>query len=190
MPVSEQTFDEIWRQMLNAARLSRCYDRLSRLYGLARFAIRFVLALSAVGFLAAVSEVLPEEHRGWVAIVLLVIIAFDLITDFAKKRIQLGYIATSYAGIETEWRNLWSEAIAGRIGEEEADARVRQFLQTHRALDEKADGVGVTTWRRLNEYYAREVAEIYGRQYVPDWVPPRRVGLLRRILPRPRVTHA
>lgn len=162
---TEQTLDDIWRGLLSAARLTRCYDKLTRFYGLARWAIRTMLALSAVGFLGAVSEAIPEDYRGPVAIVLLVFITLDLVTDFAEKRVSLGGIATGYAAIESEWRRLWSDALTRAIDEHQARERVTELMQGHARLDERADGAGVTTWDWLNKRCAREAYSLYDPTY-------------------------
>lgn len=169
MDVRENTLDDIWDGLLDAARLTRCYDRLAKYNGIGRWATRMVLTLSAVGCLAIISDWNPFPGAGTViAVVLLATTALDLVTDFSKKRVVLGAIARDYARIENRWRQL--RAVAADLSDREARERVDELIEQHERLDDRADSVGVVTWNWLNK---RCGIEAY-RTYVPTYNPKER----------------
>lgn len=166
MDVRENTLDDIWDGLLNAARLTRCYDRLAKYHGIGRWVTRMILALSAVGCLAVISNWEPFTGAGTViAVVLLATAAVDLVTDFSKKRVVLGAIARDYARVENKWRQL--DAGVFDLTEQEARERIDELIERHERLDDRADSVGVVTYNWLNK---RCGIEAY-TQYVPTYNP-------------------
>lgn len=166
MQVRENTLDDIWDGLLDAARLTRCYDRLAKYHGIGRWITRTILALSAVGCLAVISDWEPFAGAGVViAIALLATTAVDLVTDFSKKRVVIGAIARDYARVENRWRQLNAQAF--ELTEQEARRRIDELIERHERLDDRADGVGVVTYNWLNK---RCGIEAY-RQYVPNYNP-------------------
>lgn len=167
MEVREGTLDDIWDGLLDAARLTRCYDRLAKYYGIGRWVTRTILALSAVGCLAVISDWQPFSEAGTViAVVLLATTAVDLVTDFSKKRVVIGVIARDYARLENRWRQLDATA-AFELTNQEARERIDELVEQHEQLDDRADSVGVVTYNWLNR---RCGIEAY-RAYVPTYNP-------------------
>ena len=58
--VSEQTRNDIWQGLLDAARLDRYYEALAERYRQRHLALRILLLLAAIGGMVSLLEVLPR----------------------------------------------------------------------------------------------------------------------------------
>lgn len=149
--MSDRTLDELWNQLLDASRLTRCYDKLATYYGGGRAVVRITLAVSALGVTGAITGTpILEGFSVPFAILLAIFTAIDLTADLDHKRRTLGQLATSYAILESRWGNLLRRAEEDGMSVEALLHERQALVEQHEELDRIADGAGIVTWRWLN----------------------------------------
>lgn len=169
---TDPTKDEVWRNLLDAARLARCYDTLATIYGWSRSICRIVLATAGLGLSGAVTgtPILSQVAVPF-AVLLAVFTAIDLTANLSNKRRVLGRIATRYAVLEGEWRELRSLTDLHAISDEEARERVKALVEQGQKLNERADNVGVVTWKWLNLRCDKQARQLYDPQALIETNP-------------------
>lgn len=147
--VTEQTRNAIWQELLDVARLVRYYEALSDQHRRNHLIIRFLLLAAAAGGIAALLDLLPAMAQLVAGGVIALLVAWDFVSDYAKKAAILHAISTECSAMEIEWQALWLEL----ENISDADARRENTRLSRRIAD-------VTGWagqadiredRKLNE---------------------------------------
>lgn len=147
--VAEQTRNAIWQELLDVARLVRYYEALSDQHRRNHLIVRFLLLAAAAGGIAALLDLLPAMAQLVAGGVIALLVAWDFVSDYAKKAAILHAISTECSAMEIEWQALWLEL----ENISDADARRENTRLSRRIAD-------VTGWagqadirenRKLNE---------------------------------------
>ena len=134
--VNEQTRKDVWQDLLDVARLVRYYEALSDRYRRNHSIVRFLLLAAAAGGIAALLDLLPAIAQLIASGLVALLVAWDFISDYAKKAAVLHAISLECSRLEIEWRELWADV-----------------------NDHNADDAEV---RRKNQLLARKVLEVTG----------------------------
>ena len=101
--VTEQTRNYVWQELLDAARLVRYYEALSDRHRRNHSRVRFLLLAAATGSIAALLDLIPESTQlftsAWVAL----LVAWDFVSDYAKKAAVLHTISLECSALEIEF---------------------------------------------------------------------------------------
>lgn len=147
--VAEQTRNAIWQELLDVARLVRYYEALSDQHRRNHLIVRFLLLAAAAGGIAALLDLLPAMAQLVAGGVIALLVAWDFVSDYAKKAAILHAISIECSAMEIEWQALWLEL----ENISDADARLENTRLSRRIAD-------VTGWagqadiredRKLNE---------------------------------------
>ena len=111
MNVSEQTRNEVWQGLPDAARLEGYYVALSDRHRRNHRRLRFALLVAAAGDISTFLNLLPEDFQ-WIAEIasapIVVFVIRDLVSDDAKKAAILHTISVECGDLENQWRDSWS----------------------------------------------------------------------------------
>ena len=134
----ERIRHDVWRELLDAERLTRYYEALAEKHRRRHLTIRVFLLLAAIGGMASFLEIFPDFFRevaGLIAgLAVAVLVALDFAFNEARKTAVLSLIKIECRALGNEWKGLWANL-------EHAD-------------DDDA--------RRENERLARRLAEVTG----------------------------
>lgn len=120
--VSSATYHAVWDGLLEVARAVHYFSAIERRYRRPAFGIRFVLALSGCGSVASllVSSPVLASISGALVTALVIL---DLLWDCSKRTAQLKIVNNNLAGLEREYRSLWTKVRNGSIDDSEAIQR-------------------------------------------------------------------
>lgn len=164
--VSEQTRNDIWQGLLDAARLDRYYEALAERYRQRHLALRILLLLAAIGGMVSLLEVLPRVAQLVAGLAIIVLVALDFAFNLARKTSVLNLINIECTALGNEWKSLW--ASLDRISDDDAccenDRLARRLVKVtgwarhaevgvDDALNEKCERVA---YKVISEEYATE----------------------------------
>lgn len=137
--VTDQTRNDVWQELLDAARLVRYYETLSDRYRRRHQGVRVVLLLAASSAIIALLALFPENLQQWVQLIAGALIAstviWDFVFDYARKAAVLHTLSMECGMVEIELKALWDKM--ENIGDDEA--------------------------QRSNTHLARRMADVTGR---------------------------
>lgn len=147
--VTEQTRNAIWQELLDVARLVRYYEALSDQHRRNHLIVRFLLLAAAAGGIAALLDLLPAIAQLIAGGVIALLVAWDFVSDYAKKAAILHAISIECSALEIEWQDLWLEL--ENISDDDArleNTRLSRKIANVTAWAGQAD---IREDRRLNE---------------------------------------
>ena len=118
--VSEQTRNEVWKELLDVARLVRYYETLADRHRRNHMLVRFLLLAAAVSGIAALLDVLPSEVQIVANGLVALIVAWDFVSNYAKKAVVLHSISLECNMLEVDWRELWAAINHVHVSDAEA----------------------------------------------------------------------
>ena len=98
--VSERTRNEVWRELLDAARLTRYYEALADRHRPNHTLTRLFLLATAASGIAALLDVLPDVVRLVAGGLIAFVVAWDFVADYAKKAAILHAISLGCSTLE------------------------------------------------------------------------------------------
>lgn len=149
--VSERTKNEVWRKLLDAARLARYYEALADRHRRNRTLTRLFLLAAAASGVAALLDVLPDPVRLVAGGLIAFVVAWDFVADYAKKAAVLHAISLECSALEEEWRVLWFDANDDGADDSEVLRRNQELSRKIMAIAGWAKHVDVREDRKLNE---------------------------------------
>lgn len=161
--VAEQTRNAIWQELLDVARLVRYYEALSDQHRRNHLIVRFLLLAAAAGGIAALLDLLPAMAQLVAGGLVALLVAWDFVSDYAKKAAILHAISIECSAMEIEWQNLWLEL----ENISDAEARRENTRLSRRIAD-------VTGWagqadirenRKLNEECEKAAYRVMAERY-------------------------
>ena len=161
--VTQQTRNAIWQELLDVARLVRYYEALSDQHRRNHLIVRFLLLAAAAGGIAALLDLLPAMAQLVAGGVIALLVAWDFVSDYAKKAAILHAISIECSAMEIEWQALWLEL----ENISDAEARRENTRLSRRIAD-------VTGWagqadiredRRLNEECEKAACRVMTDRY-------------------------
>ena len=174
LKVSETTLNLVWQNMLDVARLTRYYEKLSSRYRLYNQIVRGVLLISATGIAADAFDVLPESiafrevAEGIFGVLVIVAVLCDFLMEFGGKAEVLRIVSSQCSHLEGQWHELWGDL----TGREANDANIRS---RNADLDGRLTAVtGLATekvrpCKRLNRTCAREAYKVMRQRFAADY---------------------
>ena len=163
--VSDQTRNDVWQDLLDVTRLARYYGALSDRHRRNHSAIRFLLLAAAAGGIAALLNLLPAIAQLIAGGLIALVVAWDFVSDYAKKAAVLHTISVECDRLQNEWRELWNEA----NNPEASDAEVReqniQLAQRISYVTGRAGDANIRENRKLNEECAKAAYKVMTDQY-------------------------
>ena len=143
--VTKQTYNEIWRNLLNAARAIHYYQALCDHYRSRNRVLKFLLffcgGMILVSALLATrwDVVLLKEALPFFSVATVLLVYLDyFVLGYSKKIAPLSQVRAGCSQLEGEWQKLWYDvkrgdvdegAIRVRIGE--LNGRVREVTEEH-----------------------------------------------------------
>ena len=158
--VSDQTRNDIWQELLDVTRLVRYYGALSDRHRRNHSTIRFLLLAAAAGGIAALLDLLPQIVQLIAGGLIALVVAWDFVSDYAKKAAVLHTINIECGLLEIEWRELWNEANDAEVREKNRRLSERISYVTARAGD-----ANIPENRKLNEECAKAAYRVVADQY-------------------------
>ena len=149
--VSERTRNEVWRELLDAARLARYYEALADRHRRNHTLTRVFLLATAASGVAALLDLLPDAARLVAGGLIAFVVAWDFVANYAKKAAVLHAISLECGALEEEWRALWIDANDDGAEDSEVQRRNRELSRKIMAIAGWAGHVDVREDRKLNE---------------------------------------
>ena len=106
--MTERTRNAVWQELLDVARLVRYYETLSDRHRRNHLIVRFLLLAAAAGGIAALLDVLPAIAQLVAGGLVALLVAWDFVSDYAKKAAVLHAISLECSALEIEWGELWA----------------------------------------------------------------------------------
>ena len=167
MVTNEITRNAIWQELLDVTRLGRYYDALADKYRRKHFFIRLLLFLAATGEILAFLSLFPDHAEQAIKLLagffIAVLVAWDFISDYAKKAAVLHTVGMECGRLETEWKSLWNEL--GNISEDEALEKNKDLSMRISEITGWAGQAGINEDSELNRKCTMETYEVIREKY-------------------------
>ena len=128
----------LWQHMLDIARWNRYYSILYKSELAKSTIIQCLLACSAVGVVAGLLKLFPEEWRHKATIISGAAIPFfvivNLVFRWAQKAAVLQVISSDMSDVERSYRSLWETYHLGQISESDALSKSDKLLKRGHAI--------------------------------------------------------
>ena len=172
--VNEQTRNAVWQAMLDAARLGRYCNALGDQYRRKHFIVRFTLLVAAIVETAALLALLPESVRQSTllmiaqliaAIAVALIVAWDFLSDYARKAAILHAINLECNSVGIALDALWGKIESEAIADDEAQ---RENARLARKIVEVTSWAGFADIRenlKLNQQCTEDAYKVTAARY-------------------------
>ena len=164
--VTEETRDDVWLKFLDVARLARYYAALSDKNKRARKLTQVFLLAFVTGAAASLMEIFPEWVGLLVSALLITLMIWDAVEDYAKKAAILSIISMECRKNEVAFSELWRDANKANSIEGEIRSRLNQLDSATLEATGKASYADVTENKELNEKCAKDAYISMEHQYV------------------------
>lgn len=152
--VSDRAREQIWDSLLEIAQASRYFDALRTRYARWRNAVRTALALSGIGALASLIDLVSSPVLAEVLVAAVAaIVVLDLILDPATVTAKLTVVCTNMEQRELAIRHLW-QSITTEDGWTDGQA-LAASSDILKAAHEAASIIDVPTHQRLSNHALR-----------------------------------
>ena len=161
--VSEQVRNAVWQDMLDVARVIRYYDALSDRYKHNQAVIRFLLLIAVAGGIGALLDLFPEIAQLISGGLVALLVAWDFISDYARKAAILHVISIECSALEIEWQSLWF-----KIETLDDDTALNENTRLLRRISDVTGWAGqanIREDRKLNEECERVAYEVMEARY-------------------------
>ena len=108
--MTEQTRNNVWQELLDAARLVRYYEALSNRYRSIHRIGRLLLLAAVLGGMAAHLDTVPEVVLFVSTLLIAILVVRELISDNASKAAVLQDVSIECDKLKSAWKELWCEA--------------------------------------------------------------------------------
>ena len=162
---TEPTRNEVWQDYLDAARLVRYYEALSDRYRRNHSILRFLLLGAAAGGVGALLDLLPEITQLVAGGAVALLVAWDFVTDYAKKAAILHTIGVECSALEIEWRELWADVNERDLDDAEARRRNRELERRILIATGRSGYADVREDRELNEKCEKDAYRVMVERY-------------------------
>ena len=149
--VTEQTRNYVWQELLDAARLVRYYEALSDRHRRNHSRVRFLLLAAATGSIAALLDLIPEITQLFTSAGVALLVAWDFVSDYAKKAAVLHMISLECSALEIEFQGLWLETDNPKTSDNEIRSKGKQLERRMLEVTGWAGNVDVREDSKLNE---------------------------------------
>ena len=161
--VAERTRNAIWQELLDVARLVRYYEALSDQHRRNHLIVRFLLLAAAAGGIAALLDLLPAMAQLVSGGLVALLVAWDFVSDYAKKAAILHAISIECSVLEIEWQDLWLELET--ISDPEARRENTRLLRRIADVTGWAGHADIRENRKLNEECEKAACRVMTDRY-------------------------
>ena len=163
--VSETTRNEVWQELLDAARLLRYYETLSDRHRRKHRIIQVLLMAAATSGIATVLDLMPGFTQQIAGAAVAILVVWDFNGDYARKAAVLHAISIECNRLESRWHKLWLEI--DRPDLDDADALHQCEILGQRLLDitSQAGPAGVEIDAELNRTCAEDAYKVMQERY-------------------------
>ncbi len=162
--ITEHTRNEVWHNMLEAARVSRYYHTLSERHQrkhhwtrFTLFAAAFVSMIVALGLPVPAFLSLPANAAIFLAVV------WEFMQDYPRKAAVLSAIRDECGALEIEWQSLW--AAQDVLDDHDIRTQNKQLLDQLHTVTTRSGHVGVREDAALNQQAAAEAYQVMEQRY-------------------------
>ena len=163
--VSDRTRNEVWQQLLDAARLVRYYDSLADRNHRKDSALRYLLLASAASGVAAVLELLPGIAQLIAGALIGLLVIWDIVVDYGRKAAVLHVIGLECQEIEGDLEKLWLEVDDADADEEDLRSKTNALGRKLTHVTSWARHVNVREHSKLNEECAAAAYQVAADRY-------------------------
>ena len=162
--ITEHTRNEVWHNMLEAARVSRYYHTLSERYQRKHHWTRFILFAAAFVSMIVTLGLLVSSFLSLLAnAAIFLAVVWEFMQDYPRKAAVLSAIRDECGALEIEWQSLW-------VGQDELDdhdvrAQNKQLLDQLHTITTRSGHVGVIEDAALNQRAAAEAYQVMEQRY-------------------------
>lgn len=157
---SETTRNEVWQDLLDAARLSRYYQNLADRHQRRRRTIQFLLLAAATSGIATLQDLLPDPTQQIAAAAVAILVVWDFFGDHARKAAVLYAIRLECKRLESQWQKLWAAINRSALDDAEAIRQCEQLGQRLNEITGQAGLVGVEVDEELNRTCAEDAYKV------------------------------
>ena len=160
--VSELTRQVIWQDLWDAERYVRYYGSLAGRY---RWLHRIMRGLLLASVLIEATLVLPLSNpiaTGVGVIVIVSLVVWEAISDYAKNAALLGSISADCVSLNRKWDELWLDIESYTITEGEARSRRREL---HSEFDSVERRIEMSPDNKLAASSAEEAKKVVEKKY-------------------------
>lgn len=163
--VSDQTRNDVWQDLLDVTRLVRYYGALSDRHRRNHSAIRLLLLAAAAVGIAALLDLLPQIVQLIAGGIIALVVAWDFVSDYAKKAAVLHTINIDCGLLEIEWRELWNEANDPEASDAEVREKNRRLAERISYVTARAGNANIPENRKLNEECEKSAYKVIQDKY-------------------------
>ncbi len=163
--ISDQTRNDIWQELLDVARLVRYYEALCNQYQRRHSFLRISLLFAATGEIGALLAVLSTTIQLTIGVIIALLVAWDLVSNYAKKAAVLHTISIECSELENKWRELWADINNAQVGEAEAQRKNKELAQKLLDVTERAGVADIQENRKLNEKCEKAAFQVVVDRY-------------------------
>lgn len=160
---TEQTRNAIWQEFLDVARLVRYYEALSDRQRRNRAIVQFLLLAAAASGIAALLDLLPSIVQAAAGGLVALLVAWDFVSNYAKKAAVLHAISIECSALEIEWRDLWFAL--DTLSDEDAHRENTRLARRLTSVTGWAGQADIREDRKLNEQCAVAAYKVMAEQY-------------------------
>ena len=162
---SDETRNDVWQELLDAARLARYYEALSDRHQRKHRIVRFLLFVAGASAVATVLKFLPGEAQAVVGGLVAIVVAWDFVSDYAQKAAVLRTVSIACSELESEWRELWHDVNHDVVDEPQLRDQLQRLARRTREVTSRAGDAGVSVDQKLNERCAESAYKVVSDRY-------------------------
>ena len=162
---SNETRNEVWQELLDAARLVRYYEALSDRHRFKHSIVRFLLLASAVGGIGALLDLLPDNAQLIAGALVALLVVWDFMADYTKKAAILHTVSKECSDLEIKWRALWRDVNREDADDVEIRNQIEQLARRALAVTGRAGDADIREDQKLNEKCAESAYEVTADRY-------------------------
>ena len=165
--INSATRDWVWQSLLDAARLSRYYQKVETKFRKCHFGIRFLLLLSAMAGIAPLVSESPGAIPTIGAAGIAVLVVLDFMMDYSTKISTLHSISVECGSLEGKWHGLWAECDLPEVREHDIRQKCRELIERSEEITSMAGAANIRVYEKLNQDTAEEANQVIRDRYEP-----------------------
>lgn len=163
--VSAQTRNDVWQELLDVARLVRYYEALADRHRRIHMIVRFLLLAAAVSGIVALLALLPAVVQLVANGLVALLVAWDFVSNYARKSTVLHAISLECSLLEVEWRELWADINNDHLSDAEARDKNYRLARRISEVTGWAGQADIGESQRLNKKCAKVAYKVMADRY-------------------------
>ena len=162
---NDDTRNEVWQELLDAARSVRYYETLSDRHRFKHSIVRFLLLASAAGGISALLDLLPENVQLISGALVALLVVWDFMADYARKAAILHTISVECSDLENKLQALWRDVNREDADDGEIRRRIEELARRAPEVTGRAGGADIREDRTLNQKCAESAYRTTAERY-------------------------